>query len=587
MGKAFALLSAGLAVLTLFFGLGGYGLIDPDEGRYAEIPREMLETGDFITPRLNYVEYFEKPVLHYWLTAASFAVFGRNEFAARLVPALCALGGAGLVFVLARRNWDRDAGVCAAAILSSGLLWFAIARLNILDMTVSFFITLAVAGFWMACEERVPGESEASGRAEKSRRYLLLFYAGMAFATLTKGLIGVVLPGGIAFWTVVFTRRWGLIRRTLYRPGIVLFFLLTVPWFWAVCAENGDFFHFFFVREHFLRYATSMHDRYEPFWFFLPVLAAGLLPWTGLLPGMFGEMLGAVRRGNGGGRERFSGVLLGLWFAVPFVFFSLSGSKLVPYIVPCLPPLAISGGRLLALMAKGGTKEGKEGGETGSAKEKSRKKSTEKSAGRFVFLNGAVLSLAAAAGVVYPLMDKKAGAELCLYTLPAAASLALFAFCGVFFHRRREYGKMVRVLCVLAFVNAAVFSRGFAFKARLDSCRDLAAAIRERAAPEDIVVSYRDIRQSLAFYLNRRIVLAEVLGELRFGAEQEKDPRWFIGREALEALWSGKKRVFLAADTRETAELSLLLKGNPVIELNRTRNDVLLSNFSNSQTVSE
>jgi hypothetical protein len=202
-----------------------------------------------------------------------------------------------------------------------------------------------------------------------------------------------------------------------------------------------------------------------------------------------------------------------------------------------------------------------------------------KSAGRFVFLNGAILSLAAAAGVVYPLADKKIGLELYLYTLPASASLALFAFCGVFFHRRFEHGKMVRVLCVLAFVNAAAFSRGFGFKAQLDSCKDLAAVVRENAAAGDVVVSYRDLRQGLGFYLNHRIVLAEVLGELRFGAEQEKAPCWFIGEESLEALWGGERRVFLAVKTRDVGRLSFLLKKNPMIELYRTRNSVLLSNL--------
>jgi 4-amino-4-deoxy-L-arabinose transferase-like glycosyltransferase len=571
--KTFAFFLAALTVLSLFFGLGGYGLIDPDEGRYAEIPREMLETGDFVTPRLNYVKYFEKPVLHYWLTAASFAALGRNEFVARLVPALCALGGAALVFVLARRRWGWDAGVYAAAVLSSGLLWFAIARLNILDMEVSFFITLSAAGFWLACGDGESGESEKSGepgRSEKSRRYLLLFYAGMALATLTKGLIGIVLPGGIVFWTIVFTRRWGLVRRMLYRPGLILFFLLTVPWFIAVCLANGDFFYFFFVQEHFLRYTTSMHNRYKPFWFFFPVLIAGLAPWSGLLPGMIREMF----RGGGredGSRERSFEIFLGLWFAVPFVFFSLSGSKLEPYIVPCLPPLAILGGRVLASIAKEDTKEDASGDAEG------------KHAGRFVFLNGAILSLAVLTGLVYPLFDKRAGFGLYPYTLPAAASLALFAFCGVFFHRRRERRRMVRVLCVLAFVNAMIFSRGFGFKAQLSSNKELAAAVRERAAPGDVVVSYRKLRQGLGFYLDRRIVLADVLNELRFGAERETDPRWFIGEEPLRTLWGGENRVFLVAGTRDMKTLSPLLEGNPkknpVIELYRTRNDVVLSNF--------
>jgi 4-amino-4-deoxy-L-arabinose transferase-like glycosyltransferase len=306
--QPFVLLGATLIVGAFFSGLGSYGLIDPDEGRYAEIAREMLETGDFVTPRLNYVKYFEKPVLHYWLTAAAFALFGQNEFAARLIPTLCALGGTYLAFVLARRRWGLEAGFYTVVILSTSLLWFAISRLNILDMTVSFFITLSLAGFWKGCGE------------EDSRRNLLLFYVGMAFATLSKGLIGIVLPGGVVFWYILLTRRWKLILRTLYGPGIMLFFLLTVPWFWAICRVNNDFFYFFFVQEHFLRYTTLIHDRYEPFWFFVPILAAGLIPWTGLLPDMFRTIRPKVENGH---EERFFGLFL-VSGSPSLSFFSLS-----------------------------------------------------------------------------------------------------------------------------------------------------------------------------------------------------------------------------------------------------------------------
>ncbi|MDR1376397.1 MAG: glycosyltransferase family 39 protein, partial [Synergistaceae bacterium] len=523
-------------ILVFFWGLGSYELIDPDEGRYSEIAREMLETGDFVTPRLNYVKYFEKPVLHYWLTAASFAALGESEFASRLIPVLCALGGICVVFALARRYWGLDEGFYASVILSTGLLWFAVARLNILDMTVSFFITLSLAGFWRGCER------EEEKKEEKSRRYLLVFYAGMAFATLSKGLIGIVLPGGIVFWYIVLTRRWRLIRRVLYGPGIALFILLTVPWFAMVCSVNDDFFYFFFVQEHFLRYTTSIHGRYQPFWFFVPVLAAGMIPWAGLLPDMFRTIRIEAESGNEG---RSFGLFLGLWFIVPFIFFSLSNSKLVPYIVPCLPPLAILGGHVLSSIAKGGGPAAK----------------------RLVLANGFFSSLMMLAGIVYPLMDKKLGMALYPYTLPAAASLAFGAFCGIFLYRRREYGRMVYVLCFLAVVNLLVFSRGFALKAELDSYKEPAAAIREQLGPDDVVVSYKSVAQGLSFYLKRRIVLADGAGELEFGARQEKDPQWFIDSQGLKELWFGKRRVFLVTEKRHEEKLEQLLGKHNIIQV--------------------
>ncbi len=545
--KRFGFLLAALALFVYFFGLGSYGLINPDEGRYAEIPREMLESGDFVTPRLNYVKYFEKPVLHYWLTAGSFALFGQNEFAARMTPVLCGLGGAFVTFLMARRMYGLRAGVYAATILSTGLLWFAVSRLNIIDMTVSFFVTLSLAGFWW-------GTANAS---EQGRRWFLLFYTGMALATLSKGLIGIVLPGGTVFWYIVFTRKWRLIPRMLYWPGIALFFLLSAPWYWKVCAANDDFFHFFFIQEHFLRYMTRMHERYEPFWYFAPVLIGGLMPWAGLLPDTIRSIFFGGLPDDGKRNLHAAGLFLGLWFAVPFLFFSLSDSKLVPYIVPCLPPLAIAGGRLLVSIADG----------------------DEKRAVRFALLNGVMLTLAAIVGVVYPFLDKKLGPAVLLpYTLPAAAVLALSAVCGWWFCRKGAWRRMTDCLCVLAFVNVLVLSQGFALKAELDSSKNVAATISERIRPKDVVVGYKNLFQGLGFYLERRIVLAEVTNELKFGADQEKDPRWFIDDEALKELWQGQERVFLVTDARRTEKLERLLDGK-VRELSRTRSTAVLANF--------
>ncbi|MDR2523902.1 MAG: glycosyltransferase family 39 protein [Synergistaceae bacterium] len=539
--KILSLLTAALVLLTGLWGLGGWGLLDPDEGRYAEISREMLETGDYVTPRLNYVKYFEKPVLHYWLTAASFAAFGQNEFAARLTPALCGLGGIFVAFVLARRIYGLREALCASIILSTCLLWFAVIRLNILDMTVSFFITLSLAGFWF-------------GRT--NRRYLLLFYSGMALATLTKGLIGVVLPSGIVFWYVVLTWRWRLIAHTLYRPGVVLFFVLAMPWFLAVCWVNADFFHFFFVQEHFLRYTTRIHDHYEPFWYFIPILAGALVPWAGLLPGMLGGAL--PRRSD---PER-SGLFLGLWFAVPFLFFSLSSSKLIPYIVPCLPPLAILGGRALASIMDG----------------------NDAGARRFARLNGGLLMFLAAAGIIYPLMMDIPVLALYPYTLPASASLGVLALHGWKLAESppAARSKMTAAFCLLSFVNALLFARGFTLEERFLSYKEPAAVIRERLRPGDVVVGYGNTMQGLGFYLERRIVLADAVGELEFGARQERDPRWFIGQKELKALWEGEERVFLAVNGQKMGELEQLLRKsvikNTIIWLDKIRNDFILLN---------
>ena len=546
-GRRSRILAVLLVLLVYLWNLGAYGLIDPDEGRYAEIPREMLESGDLVTPRLNYVKYFEKPVLHYWLTAGSFLVLGRNEFAARLVPVLCGLGGCLLTLFLARQmTGSARAGVLSALVLASSLLWFGVSRLNIIDMTLTFFFTAALFGYGMWSSE--PDRS-------RGRPWLLLFYAGMALATLSKGLIGVVLPSGIAVLHLLFSRRWRELPRIFPPSGIALYFVLTVPWFWAVCRANPDFFDFFFVREHFLRYLTKVHERYEPFWYFVPVLLGALVPWTGMLL----EALHAAR-GKWGVLSRGDGLFLGLWFAVPFLFFSLSGSKLIPYIAPCLPPLAILIGAALDVLAQ----------ERAGALSASR---------RFVVLNGIVLLPLAAAGVLYPLLSSRpeAGA-LFGYTLPAAASLLCFWGTSLFLHRRGEFGRMPAVLCVLALLNAFAFSRGFEAKARIDSPRDVAALVRERAGEKDRVAAYGSLMQGLSFYLGRRIVVAESLNELEFGAAQEADPRWFLDGAGLRKLWNGPDRVFLVTKRRDEGRLTAGLGRRPV-RLGETPGGILFSNY--------
>jgi hypothetical protein len=188
------------------------------------------------------------------------------------------------------------------------------------------------------------------------------------------------------------------------------------------------------------------------------------------------------------------------------------------------------------------------------------------------------LLLLAAGGIIYPMTDKTFGMkELYPYTLPAAVSLALFALCGWRFYFRRLYSRMAGALCVLAFINILIFSRGFVMKAGQDSYKEPAAIIRERLSDGDVVVSYKDTAQGLGFYLGRRIVLAEALGELEFGASQEEDPRWFIDSAALEKLWGGDSRVFLVSAESYAEELKNILRSVTVIGENRFF--VVLSNF--------
>src|SRR6478672_827560 len=330
-------LALGVLALLLFFGgLGSYPLLEPDEGRYAEIPREMLERGDFVTPRLDGVLYFEKPPLYYWLNAAATAALPSPEIASRLTGACFGLAGLVLAWLLGSAMGGRRTGLLAAIVLGTAPLYVALARAAIIDMVVTFFLSATLVCFWFAQE----GDGE--------RRSRLLWYgafAAAALATLAKGLIGIVIPGAVVFLFLLFTRRWSVLRRVPWVGGPVLFLAIALPWHVLAARRNPDFLWFYFVHEHIERYATPEADRQAPFWFFAAILALGLLPWSGVLP----AAARLFRLGSGRLRDRLSGrladqpglVFLACWAGFVFLFFSASQSKLVPYILPAIPPLAV------------------------------------------------------------------------------------------------------------------------------------------------------------------------------------------------------------------------------------------------------
>lgn len=330
----FAKLRAAILVIVLavvWFGALEYReLFDPDEGRYAEISLEMLSSGDWITPRLNGLKYFEKPAFQYWITAAAFAAFGVEEWTARLWPALSGLLTVGLVYLAGRHLGGPRAALIASVSLASSILFFAFSQILTLDMGVTFFLTLTMTGFLL---------SRCAHLAEpERRRWMLASWAAMGFAVLSKGLIGVVLPGMVLGAHVLIRRDFGLLRRVSFSTGAIVFAAITLPWFIAVQFRNPEFFEFFFVHEHFTRFSHPDHRRPGPWYYFALVLLAGGLPWTvAQLRALWsGWRLPTPRTG-----PFPTASLLVLWVVVIVVFFSLSSSKLPGYILPVFPALAL------------------------------------------------------------------------------------------------------------------------------------------------------------------------------------------------------------------------------------------------------
>lgn len=307
-----------LLFAVLFLFLGSRGLNEPDEGRYAELGREMADGGSWLVPHLNGFEHFQKPPLIYWCTAVSLKVLGHNEWAARLPSALAACGILVLTLGIGRRLWGEDRARIATIVLVATIEFFALARILTPDMLMGFFITAAIAAL------------------VHERRWLFFVMMGLGF--LTKGPMALVVPLSAALGAHL-ARDPSLPRiRFPWVRGMALTLLIGLSWFILLAVLQPPLFEYFWRYELLERFASTKHGRAQPFWFFAPVLIGGLLPWTYLIPGLVWQAWRSIRA------KRVSptqGLLLG-WVVLPFIVLSLSGSKLVTYVLPLMPAFALA-----------------------------------------------------------------------------------------------------------------------------------------------------------------------------------------------------------------------------------------------------
>jgi len=331
-----------IMTIVWFANLDGRKLLHPDEGRYAEIAREMVATGNWVTPRVNGIKYFEKPALQYWLTAASFEAFGISEWTARLPTALAgfltivAVGWAGAVLA------SPAVGVYSAAVLASCVWHFGISHILTLDALLSFWLALALVGFLLA--------QRADATPRSRERMMLVAYVATAGGIMTKGIVALAIPGTTLILYSLATRDYAPWKRLYIARGLPLLLVLTVPWFVLVSMRNPEFARFFFIHEHIDRFLTKELKRPGPWWYFLPMLVTGLLPWTGVfLWRLKASWRDAAVDAGGFSWARFCLI----WSAFILVFFSISQSKLPSYILPIFPAAAlVLGWQLEAMTAR-------------------------------------------------------------------------------------------------------------------------------------------------------------------------------------------------------------------------------------------
>lgn len=513
------------ALVVIWFSLAaGRPLTQPDEGRYAEIPREMLLSDDWVTPRLNDLVYLEKPPLQYWATAISYRLLGRSEWSARLWPVLCAALNVVMVFLLGRRLWNVQTGLIAAALLGSMVLHFVMGQLLTLDMAFACALTAVLCSFCMAQLTR-DSDVRASGR------WMLTSWVMLGVATLTKGLAAPLMGGSVVLLYVLWQRDWAA-RRTL-RPiaGLAVFALIVVPWFVLVARANRDFLEFFFIREHFLRYTTDSAQRLAPWWYFLAILGVGVMPWIWQTFGaLFREWRAHEPRGQFDVRR-----LLWLWCVFVFVFFSLSGSKLAPYILPMFPALAL----LTAAREASGS-------------------------GKRLHYGLWILFAGALACVGYVMFAPSKADDPVVRAViqgaqPAAWMLVLIAaLTALLFSRASRRGEPVYAITSLAagwFVALTVLITAIGHHGSLRSGRDLAARIPADLAAHVPIYSVQTYDQTLPFYLGRTLILVDSRGELDFGLQQEPD-KGISDMLVFEQRWRDSAQALAIMSPRSYAELT-------------------------------
>jgi 4-amino-4-deoxy-L-arabinose transferase-like glycosyltransferase len=512
-----------VALAVVWFGTLDYRkLVRPDEGRYAEIPREMVASGDWVTPRLDGLKYFEKPALQYWATAAAYVLFGEHDWTARLWPALTGFLGVLLIAFTGRRLFGGNAGLFAGAVLASSLLFTDIAHFNTLDMGFSFFLALALCAFLL-------GQDETEAAA---KRWRLLMWAALALAVLSKGIAALVLTGGSLVIYTAAQRDLGPWRRLALAWGLPLFLAIAVPWFVAVSLKNPEFPYFFFIHEHFQRFLTTVHGRYQPWWYFIPVFLLGALPWTSVSLHALASAWELDRPGRFAPRR-----FLVVWTLFVFVFFSVSDSKLVSYILPMFPALALLTGEFLA---------------------RCRWRTLYRH-----LLPIAVLAVAAAALApqVGKLGEEDQPTALLVaygYWLVAAAIVWLLGTLGALWLLRS-----VRVRAAVLVMATASGCAGLAVLlgheslAPSNSGYGIAQEIKPLLKPGVPFYSVGTYDQTLPFYLDRTVTLAAYQDEFVFGMEQEPKKalptiddfrrHWLADRDAFALMTRGDYQALAAA----------------------------------------
>ena len=512
-------------VLLVFYTLwlGSYALFTPDEGRYSEVAREMVASGDYITPRLNGVAFLDKPPLYYWLQAFAIHIAGIQEGVLRFFPALLGMIGCLATYVSGRLLFNRRTAWLSAMILATSPLYFGGAHYANLDLEVAVFISCSLLAFLCALQTHKP----LSG-------YLLFnAYLFASLAALTKGLIGVAFPMLIIGSWIILLWRWDMVKKMRPILGMLFFFLLTVPWYAKVQQANPEFLHFFFVTQQVTRFLSAADfNSKTPGWFYFPIVALGFFPWTAFFIAAISKHIKALWQSR---QNHATELFLLLWVIIIFTFFSIPRSKTIGYILPILPPLALLTGSYLSACWE-------------HAKQKGVYLST--------LLAAVICSISAYLLFQAPhhaWIDIPAG--LTPYLILSALIFAMAAVLLVYSLKKETlfFVFSAMTLCNVLFLLTLISSAPYLNQ---NSIKPLALSLKKSLGPDTEVITFYKYYHDLPLYLEKRITIVadwdaedivendNWVRELWYGMPFQDTRAWLIKENTFWQRWNSRRRVF-------------------------------------------
>jgi 4-amino-4-deoxy-L-arabinose transferase-like glycosyltransferase len=538
-----------LVYAALWFGTLNYRhLIPSDEGRYAEMAREMLVTGDWVTPRYNGYKYFEKPPLQIWTTAATFQLFGIGDWQARLWTALTGFLTILTIGFTGAKIYNARAGWLAAVVLASSPMWVISGHFNSLDMGLSAFLVAALCSLLLAQISQTPSST---------RNWMWACWVFMALATLSKGVIGVAIPAMVFIIYSISTWDLKIWKRLRLFSGLILFLVITAPWFVLVAQRNPEFLEFFFIHEHLQRFTQDAHSRTGPVYYFVPLLLIGLLPWIAQLPSSIAQAWQERSRTFSCGR------LLICWFIVIFIFFSISHSKLPGYIIPVFPAIALLVGKHLDYLL----------GHTNSLT----------IAWRLQAIGFAVLAsigffFLSEIGTQARPDEIEAYAQYGYWIIAALIALLAFSLYASFQAKRNGISSIVSYAWGF-FLCAIIAGTGHETLGRAVSGIDLVNQVKSSIPEKVNFYSVRLLDHTVPFYLGKTMIMVEFPDELEFGVNQEPE-LWMPTLDAFIARWKEDQGAYAIMVPEVLIELQRL--NLPMQEVGRDSRRVIVKHPDSS-----